>query len=73
MQFVIGTVCLFLASYSFCQHAAYDEKAALSVSQAVIGQKINNYQLTDTQGQIVNIHDLLGKPLIVSLIYIPVI
>lgn len=69
MQFVIGTVCLFLSTFSFSQHAGYDEKAALSISQAVIGQKINNYQLTDTRGGIVNLHDLLGKPLIVSLIY----
>lgn len=69
IRVVIGTVCLMVSTLAIGQQNGYDEKAALAISQAVIGRKIGDYQLTDTRGRFVNLRDLQGKPLIVSLIY----
>jgi protein SCO1/2 len=49
--------------------ANYDEKAALALSQAAIGQAVGNYTLLDGNGQQITLESLRGKPVIVSLIY----
>ncbi len=69
MRYVIGTVCLFCSVLAFSQQGGFDRKEALSISQAVVGHEIRNFQFTDTHGKVVKLHDLLGKPLIISLIY----
>lgn len=46
-----------------------DEKAALTMSQAAIGNMVGNYQFRDSKGRPVQLADYLGKPLVVSLIY----
>ena len=46
-----------------------NRQAALKYSQAVIGQKLGHYSLTDTNGKPVDLDDFRGKPLILSLIY----
>lgn len=69
IKVLIGTVCVLFSALTISQQNGYDEKAALAISQAVIGRRIGNYQLTDTRGGIVRLRDLQGKPLIVSLIY----
>lgn len=42
---------------------------ALSISQAAIGRYINDYTLTDSNGEIIKISDFSGKPLVVSFVY----
>ncbi len=48
---------------------ALDERAALSASQAVIGQVVPDYTLLDRQGRPVRLSNYRGKPLLVSFIY----
>jgi protein SCO1/2 len=49
--------------------ADYDEKAALALSQAAIGQDIGNYTFLDSHGKQLATESLRGKPVVVSLIY----
>jgi protein SCO1 len=48
---------------------AFDEKAALRDSQAVIGKQVGDYRLTDSNGRPVRLAELRGKPLVVNFIY----
>jgi len=48
---------------------AFDEKLALSESQAVIGRAVGDYALRDTDGRTVRLSELRGKPLVVNFIY----
>ncbi|MCF7821795.1 MAG: SCO family protein [Mariprofundaceae bacterium] len=47
----------------------YDSDAALKISQAAIGRKLDGYQFLDRQGQTVSLADYRGKPLMISMIY----
>jgi protein SCO1/2 len=47
----------------------FDQKAALAVSQGVIGQSVGDYTLTTADGRNVRLSDFRGKPLVISLIY----
>ncbi len=47
----------------------FDEKSALAISQAAIGKTLENIELRDTDGRLVRLAALRGKPLVVSLIY----
>ncbi len=47
----------------------YDRKAAVEVSQAVIGQALGEHQLRDIHGQSFDLSSLSGKPLVISMIY----
>ncbi|MBI3569757.1 MAG: SCO family protein [Gammaproteobacteria bacterium] len=47
----------------------FDEKAALAISQGVIGKSIGNYTLVAADGRQVRVSDFRGKPLVISLIY----
>jgi protein SCO1/2 len=47
----------------------FDEKAALTLSQGVIGKEIGNVTLTTADGRQVHLSDFRGKPLVISLIY----
>lgn len=49
--------------------AAFDQKVALSRSQAVVGQTIGEHVLTDANGRAVRLSDLRGRPLVVNFIY----
>jgi protein SCO1/2 len=49
--------------------ADYDEKAALALSQAAIGQDVGNYTFLDSYGKQLATESLRGKPGVVSLIY----
>jgi protein SCO1/2 len=49
--------------------ATYDEKAALALSQAVIGQGFGEYTCLDGKGKQVTLESLRGKPVVISLIY----
>lgn len=47
----------------------FQNKTALEKSQAAIGNQLSNFYLTDANGRGVKLHDLLGKPLVLSLVY----
>lgn len=67
---VIGFAALTLALLSDAHAAAeYDRDTALSASQAAIGRPLGDYIFRGTDGQPVRLHDLTGKPLVVSMIY----
>jgi len=48
---------------------AFDEKLALRESQAAIGRTLGDYALRDTEGRLVRLSDLRGKPLVVNFVY----
>lgn len=47
----------------------FDEKAALALSQGVIGKSVGDYTLTATDGSKRQLSEYRGKPLVISLIY----
>jgi len=47
----------------------YDEKAALALSQAAIGQHVGDYTFLDGKGKQITLESLRGKPVIINLIY----
>jgi protein SCO1/2 len=47
----------------------FDEKAALAISQGVIGKTVGDYTLTATDGRKRHLSEYRGKPLVISLIY----
>jgi len=47
----------------------FDEKAALALSQGVIGKEVGNVTLTTADGRQVHLSDFRGKPLVISLVY----
>ena len=47
----------------------YDEKAALALSQAAIGQTVGDYDFLDGSGKQITLESMRGKPLLISLIY----
>ncbi|MFZ3128547.1 MAG: SCO family protein, partial [Rhodoferax sp.] len=46
-----------------------DQKAALGLSQAVVGRAVGDYTLLDREGRPVRLSQFRGKPLLVSFIY----
>ena len=49
--------------------ADYDEKAALALSQAAIGQAVGDYVFLDGSGKRIALGSMRGKPVVISLIY----
>jgi protein SCO1/2 len=49
--------------------ATYDEKAALALSQAALGQVVGDYTFLDGSGKQVSLESLRGNPVVISLIY----
>jgi len=47
----------------------FDREVALKASQAVIGNVLDDYSFRDRDNQIVNLTELRGKPLVLSLVY----
>ncbi|MBI5439434.1 MAG: SCO family protein [Nitrosomonadales bacterium] len=47
----------------------FDEKEALRISQAAIGNQLGDYSFKDRSGRTVRISDYRGKPLVISMIY----
>ena len=47
----------------------YDRDSALAVSQAAIGNRLDDHQLRDTHGQAFRLRQLAGQPLVLSMIY----
>jgi len=48
---------------------AFDEKAALTESQAAIGRALRDHRFIDSEGKEVGLADLRGKPLVVEFVY----
>ena len=49
--------------------ADYDEKAALALSQAAMGQTVGDYDFLDGNGKQITLESMRGKPLLISLSY----
>jgi protein SCO1/2 len=47
----------------------FDQKAALAISQGVIGKSLGDYTLTAADGRNLRMSEFRGKPLVISLIY----
>jgi len=47
----------------------FDEKEALRISQAAIGNQLGDYTFLDRSGRTVRLSDYRGKPLVISMIY----
>ena len=47
----------------------FDYDQALEVSQGAIGNQLGNYRFTDTDGQVVSLDQLRGKPLVLSMVF----
>jgi len=47
----------------------FQYKKALQESQNAIGNRLSNFRLTDASGKGLRLHDLHGKPLVLSLVY----
>lgn len=47
----------------------FDEKEALRISQAAIGNQLGDYTFHDRSGRVVRLADYRGKPLVISMIY----
>ena len=57
------------AQHEHTKGADYDEKTALALSQAAIGQTVGDYDFLDGSGKTIALESLRGKPLLISLIY----
>jgi protein SCO1/2 len=51
------------------EEPAFDEHAALQVSQAALGREIGGYSFVSSENEAVSLHDLRGQPLVISMIY----
>lgn len=47
----------------------YDAKKALQYSQSAIGQVLEDYRFTDSNGREIRLSDFRGRPLIISMVY----
>jgi protein SCO1/2 len=47
----------------------FDYDQALKVSQGALGNQLGNYRFTDTDGSVVTLDQLRGKPLVLSMIF----
>jgi len=68
MTRTLFTACLLLAALTGVA-GEYDRDSALSISQAAIGTRLDDYRLRDTHGQAFELAGLRGRPLVVSMIY----
>ena len=57
------------AKHEHKRGADYNEKTALALSQAAIGQTIGDYDFLDGSGKRVTLDSMRGKPVLLSLIY----
>ena len=48
---------------------AFDYDQALATSQAAIGSEVGDYRFIDTDGQVLTLKQLHGKPLVLSMVY----
>jgi protein SCO1/2 len=66
----LGWVMLFVASAGAASTTSNDvDAAALRLSQAAIGQKLDDHRLIDQHGQPFSLADLRGRPFVVSLVF----
>src|SRR5210317_2045965 len=65
---LLFTACLVLVALTGVAQE-YDKDSALAVSQAAIGTRLDDYRLRDVRGQVFQLGQLAGRPLVVSMIY----
>ena len=68
-QLIIACMLLIASRSVVADEPQYDSDAALAQSQAVIGKAIGAHSFRNTEGQRFDTGQLLGKPVVVSLIY----
>jgi protein SCO1/2 len=66
---VIGALVLVGISAPAAAQQEYNREDALAISQGVLGDSIGNHTFRGTDGQSFRLASLMGKPLVVSLIY----
>jgi len=73
--FALFFCCVIVMSMLLPKHARaanpdqYDKDAALQLSQVAIGKSLGDYRLTTVDGREVSLHDYLGTPLLISMIF----
>ena len=50
-------------------HAEFNAERAFKASQQAIGRKLSNHLFTNSHGKAVGLDDLLGRPVVISMIY----
>lgn len=58
-----------LAGYSHAATQKFDEKTALELSRAAIGNRLSDHSLLNSSGERISMSAFRGKPLLISLIY----
>ena len=58
-----------LLLFAACAAQAFDEKVALKESQAAIGRQVGDHAFRDSEGRLVRLSQLRGKPLVVNFVY----
>ena len=58
-----------LLLFAACVAQAFDEKVALKESQAAIGRQVGDHAFRDSEGRLVRLSQLRGKPLVVNFVY----
>jgi len=66
---VFGALALAWISAPAAAQQEYNREDALAISQGVLGDSIGNHSFRGTDGQQFQLESLLGKPLVISLIY----
>ena len=61
--------CFLAVSAVSLDAAGFDEKLALTESQAAIGRRLADYRFTDSNGKAVRFADLRGKPVVINFVY----
>ncbi len=60
---------LLAAGTTSAQESGFDYDGALATSQAAIGERVGEYRFVTSDGRSLNLGELRGKPLVVSLVY----
>ena len=47
----------------------FDQDQALAISQAAIGHQLGDYRLLDSRGDVIELHELRGRPLLINMVY----
>jgi protein SCO1/2 len=51
------------------KNAVFDYDQALAFSQAALGNQLGSYQFTDVDGKVLQLDQLRGKPLVLSMVF----
>jgi protein SCO1/2 len=69
LLFLLSTVWMLYSSAQAAEAPEFDHDMALATSQGAIGSTLSNVLLVNVDGNRIDLDSLLGKPLVISLIY----